>query len=267
MDPAQQRRANDANKSAMRNVSSQNYIKTLESEVIRLRGSESGLIQERDNLQGKLEILRATCQLAGIPLPPGIDKTHEALTQRAISRDSNMPATVSMHQDAMSNQRLHVQWPSPSTHQFSSNEGTYDSPQPLSSLPSYNSPEPQPSLPNDFNLQPLKVSGDVNTNKPPSTSLDTPDVAIDFVLALEHPCMSHIPHPTTTSQDPSNHILMASTPLISRAPGPPQPDSTWTASAAIIKELLNLSSSITLNGEITPVEAWHRLRQHPDFSS
>ena len=53
-----------------------------------------------------------------------------------------------MHQDNMSNQRLHVQWPSSSTHQIALNEGTYDSPQPLSSLPSYNSPEPQPSLPN-----------------------------------------------------------------------------------------------------------------------
>ena len=53
---------------------------------------------------------------------------------------------------------------------------------------------------------------------------------------------------------------------MSRAPSPPQPDSSWTASAAIIKELLNLSSSINLNGEITPVEAWHRLRQHPDFN-
>lgn len=116
--------------------------------MVRLRGSESGLIQERDNLQGKLEILRATCQLAGIPLPPGIDKTHEALTQRAISRDSNMPATVSMHEDAMSNQRLHVQWPPSSTHQLALNGETYDSPQPQSSLPSYSSPEPQPSLPN-----------------------------------------------------------------------------------------------------------------------
>lgn len=96
-------------------------------------------------------------------------------------------------------------------------------------------------------------------------TLDTPDVAIDFVLALEHPCMTHIPHPTNTSRDPSNHVLMASTPLMSRAPSPPQPDSSWTASAAIIKELLNLSSSINLNGEITPVEVWHRLRQHPDF--
>lgn len=41
----------------------QNYIKTLESEVVRLRGSENTLIQERDNLQGKLEILRTTCQV------------------------------------------------------------------------------------------------------------------------------------------------------------------------------------------------------------
>ena len=182
MDPDQQRPANDANKFAMRNGMSflflilfeiffwcnisisrsvskslrfsthrqrtQNYIKTLEAEVIRLRGSESGLIQERDNLQGKLEILRATCQLAGIPLPPGIDKTHEALSQRAITRDSNMPATISMHEDTMSNQRLHVQWPGPYNHQFSLNGGSSDSPQPLSTLPSYSSPEPQPSLPN-----------------------------------------------------------------------------------------------------------------------
>lgn len=95
--------------------------------------------------------------------------------------------------------------------------------------------------------------------------LDRPEIAIDFVLALEHPCMTHIPHPTTTTQDPSNHILLASTPLMSSAPDPPQPDSSWTASAAIIKELLNLSSNINLQGELTPVEAWHRLRQHPDF--
>ena len=53
-----------------------------------------------------------------------------------------------MHEDTMSNQRLHVQWPSSSTPQFALDEGTYDSPQPFNSLPSYSSPEPQPSLPN-----------------------------------------------------------------------------------------------------------------------
>lgn len=94
---------------------------------------------------------------------------------------------------------------------------------------------------------------------------DTLATAIDFVLALEHPCMSHIPYQDPPSADPANHMMMASTPLMARAPDPPQFNSTWTASGATIKALLNLSSSINLEGEITPVEAWHRLYDHPDF--
>lgn len=91
-------------------------------------------------------------------------------------------------------------------------------------------------------------------------------MAIDFVLALEHPCMQHLPyHPDPNSADPANHMMLASTPLMAHAPDTPQPNSSWLASSAIIKELLNLSSGINLEGEITPVEAWHRLHQHPDF--
>jgi len=58
---------------------------------------------------------------------------------------------------------------------------------------------------------------------------------------------------------------MVSTPLVARAPRPPKVNQQWTTSGAIIKELLKLSSSINLDGEITPVEAWHRLHDHPDF--
>lgn len=99
----------------------------------------------------------------------------------------------------------------------------------------------------------------------PTALHDTMETAIDFVLALEHPCMPHIPYQDPLSTDPANHMMMASTPLMARSPDPPQFNSTWTASGAIIKELLNLSSSINLEGEITPVEAWHRLHDHPDF--
>lgn len=98
--------------------------------------------------------------------------------------------------------------------------------------------------------------------------LDNPEIAIEFVLALEHPCMAHLPHPTAApSDDPSNHVLMASTSLVSSAPQPPHPNMSWdwTANSSVIKELLNLSSGFHLEGEITPVEAWHRLRQHPGF--
>ena len=134
----------------------QNYIKTLETEVIRLRGSENTLIQEKENLQGKLEILRTTCQLAGISLPDGIDQTHQALSQRAISIVPTETATVSFHEDGMSNQRLHVQWPSQPT--------PNDAPQPAHSKTGYNKYQSQtfqsnysdppyvPSLPSGMTL-------------------------------------------------------------------------------------------------------------------
>ena len=78
--------------------------------------------------------------------------------------------------------------------------------------------------------------------------------------------MQHIPYPADTpTADPANHIMMISAPLVAQAPQSPRPNSSWQANAAIIKELLNLSSSINLEGEITPVEAWHRLHEHPDF--
>lgn len=123
----------------------------------------------------------------------------------------------------------------------------------------------------DFSLQPLDFGSSSYENlstQTPLKPIDSPEVAIEFVLALEHPCMTHMQHPlNSSSTDPSNHVHMVSAPLFSSAPRPPEPNTTasWTANGTIIKELLNLSSSINLEGEITPVEAWHRLRQHPDF--
>ena len=116
----------------------------------------------------------------------------------------------------------------------------------------------------------MNLSSSSSRNRPPAAAkatalVDTIETAIDFVLALEHPCMPHLPYQDPISPDPANHMMMASTPLIARSPDPPQFNSTWTTSGAIIKELLNLSSGINLEGEITPVEAWHRLHSHPDF--
>lgn len=246
----------------------QNYIKTLESEVVRLRNSENALLQEKDNLQGKVEILRTTCLLAGVKLPAGIQDTAKDLSQRPLSQE---PATVSLHADDMSHQRLHVNWPSSQAsigaqgHQLQGLQSHVPTAQ--GSGVQHISPQSAASLPNDFSLQPLSFAMPstqvVYTERNPL--LDTPDIAIDFVLALEHPCMPHIPHPSGKSHDPSNHILLASTPLVASSASPPQSNSQWSASAAMIKELLNLSSSINLKGELTPVEAWHRLREHPNF--
>ena len=123
----------------------------------------------------------------------------------------------------------------------------------------------------DFSLQPLNFDAaldKIDSAQSLVKSLDSPEVAIEFVLALEHPCMTHIQHPLDSHlSDPSGHVHMASAPLFSNAPRQPKPNTTWnwTANGSVIKELLNLSASINLEGEITPVEAWHRLRQHPNF--
>lgn len=90
----------------------QNYIKTLESEVIRLRESEGSLMQEKEKLLGQRDILANTLILSNIPLPPGIDPlpTPENQTQQARGLT---PATVSYHRDKMSHERLHVNWKQP----------------------------------------------------------------------------------------------------------------------------------------------------------
>ena len=125
-------------------------------------------------------------------------------------------------------------------------------------------------LPQDFSLKTISLSATNSRNDLPADAkiiaqYDILATAIDFVLALEHRCMPHIPYQDPPSPDPANHMMMASTSLVARAPDPPQLNSTWTASGATIKALLNLSASINLEGEITPVEAWHRLYEHPDF--
>lgn len=200
--------------------------------------------------------------------------------------------------DNLNHRRLHVSWPSPPANQPAPAPATLPVQPPgwapasaqEHSISEWNSGgfKPLPKLPKGTLLLPARIGHPENRlhgqdsplllldcpttygNPPLATTskLDNPEVAIDFVLALEHPCIRHLPHPSDPpSDDPSNHALMVSTPLLSCAPRPfQQSDANWTANASMIKELLNLSSAINLEGEITPVEAWHRLRQHPGFS-
>ena len=42
-----------------------------------------------------------------------------------------------------------------------------------------------------------------------ASAIDTLETAIDFVLALEHPCMAHIPYPAESGgADPANHMML-----------------------------------------------------------
>lgn len=60
---------------------------------------------------------------------------------------------------------------------------------------------------------------------------------------------------------------MASATLIYPEPTPMSTDSGagWKAPPEIIQRLLTLSSQLALKDELTPVQAWTLIQQHPDF--
>ncbi|KAL8853336.1 MAG: hypothetical protein Q9221_001812 [Calogaya cf. arnoldii] len=243
----------------------QNYIKTLEEEVVRLRGSEGELKSENKKLSSQVNVLRTALVLADVPLPAGFEGSPQSTQLSSLGPE--LPASISFRTDSSNHQRLHVDWPTQSQNQSASTTAPHA---PTGGAPGYShnhgglNPQgkPLPVLPQDF---------DTTYEHPPpemaSWTLDTHEVAVDFVLALEHVCMGHIPHPANApSTEPTNHALLMSTALSAKGPGPPQLNSSWSADGSMIKDLLNLASAINLQGEITPVEAWHRLREYPGFS-
>ncbi|KAI4155942.1 MAG: hypothetical protein LQ341_000109 [Variospora aurantia] len=263
----------------------QNYIKTLESEVIRLRASDGDLTQANKKLQNQVDLLQSTLLSANVPLPAGSEGSPQP--GQATFTSFDMPASVTYRADNSNHERLHVTWPEsppPRPALRPPSQSAQSGPQPLppsleldfdSAVDNFSqdwygtSSKPLPHLPKATTVTPLDFPNATYENPLPgmASKLDTAEVAIDFVLALEHPCMPHLPHPSDPpTDDPSHHALLLSTPLVSQAPKTyNQTETTWTANGSMIEGLLNLSSAINLEGEITPVEAWHRLRQHPGF--
>ncbi|KAL8996662.1 MAG: hypothetical protein Q9169_003886 [Polycauliona sp. 2 TL-2023] len=243
----------------------QNYIKTLEEEVVRLRGSEGDLKSDNKKLANQVDVLRTALVLANVPLPAGFEGSPQLAQPRSL--DSDLSASISYRTDSSNHQRLHIDWPEPPNQQraptFLPQVPTDDFAPDYSNHEDWNiEAKPLPAPPQD-----IGSTAENSVSVMGTWTLDTPEVAIDFVLALEHVCMGHIPHPAAPpSDEPNNHALLMSTALVARGPRPPQLNSSWSADGSMIKGLLNLASAINLQGEITPVEAWHRLRQYPGFS-
>ena len=94
--------------------------------------------------------------------------------------------------------------------------------------------------------------------------LDAAQVGIDFVLALENPCLLHTRNDLESAES-YGHILTTQAPLLTNGPRLLEHASSWTIPAVEIERLLNLSSQLNLAGELTPVQAWSRIRSHPEF--
>lgn len=113
---------------------------------------------------------------------------------------------------------------------------------------------------------------------------DGTQTAVDFVLALEQICLHH--HKFSSSslfkegELGSGHTQMLQSPIMARLPEaaphhpqiplqmdvPVQPGCSWSVPATELERLLALSQSLPLNGEVTPVQIWQRLRAEDDLA-
>ncbi len=69
------------------------------------------LMQERDKLQGQVDVLRNAVIFNSIPLPAGIEELPTASAPPRPLSDLDMPATVSYSADEFNHDRLHVNFP------------------------------------------------------------------------------------------------------------------------------------------------------------
>ncbi|KAF4638027.1 hypothetical protein G7Y89_g46 [Cudoniella acicularis] len=96
---------------------------------------------------------------------------------------------------------------------------------------------------------------------------DLETIAINFILALEHPCRKHFHHHPPDTFDgttpESGHELMASTHLYASAPAPVFTNldsASWKAVSPSLDALYAMSRSLPKGDwEITPVQAWFLL--------
>ncbi|KAF1922257.1 uncharacterized protein M421DRAFT_10693 [Didymella exigua CBS 183.55] len=100
---------------------------------------------------------------------------------------------------------------------------------------------------------------------------DPTAIGIEFILSLEAPCLGHIPG-TLDNEEPSGHALLTSATLLHHQQSYPVghghlANPTWTVPKLGVERLLELSTSIPLDGEVTPVQAWDYIRQHPQYHS
>jgi len=136
-------------------------------------------------------------------------------------------------------------------------------------------PASRPPAPAATQLHP---TGNAFSNSEHPHGLDSGLIGINFVLALEQPCLTHLhmlsPELEEVGSTGTGHEAMLSSPVMARAPtfasdpftsGFPA-DAEWTVPTIELEALLALSRNLELEEEITPVQAWQLVKEHTHFS-
>ncbi|EXJ91588.1 hypothetical protein A1O3_00136 [Capronia epimyces CBS 606.96] len=247
------------------------YLKALESEVARLRARDSAHEAEIQTYKQTIQELKDLLSHHSIPLPLHLASDPHVTGRQATIEVVGFPdhsqsirAYIPEGHDGFTS---HL---SPTPTFPASSESTMSSNEMLARM---NISEAA----NINQISSLNSFNTVSVPMPHAHGLDSSQVGVEFILGLEHVCLYHVDlH--NGSRDSNGHTLMLSSPIMARSPpltqttqpgpGTGLPDGTrWCVPAVELERLLEFSDRLDLSGEITPVEAWQRIRQHPNFSN
>ncbi|KIX08985.1 uncharacterized protein Z518_00063 [Rhinocladiella mackenziei CBS 650.93] len=244
------------------------YVKTLESEVAKLRARDAAHDAEIQACRETIRRLKELIKYHHIPLPSDLASD---------PRISSPQATIELLGLSDHSQAIRAQLPDTYTLASSSNiSSTF----PPASESMISSSEFQAGMnisdaPSLHQAPSIYSTTSISDSMPHPQGLGATQVGVDFVLALEHVCLGHHARHSVNTEG-SGHEMMLMSPIMSRSPPFAQstqtdsglPDGTrWSVPAVELEKLLEFSDRLSLDGEVTPVEAWQRIRQHPNFSN
>lgn len=267
------------------------YVVSLETEVVRLRANEARLESETKALYAENNVLKRLLTQHGIPVPAETlqGRPNDIAHASSISPD-NYSTSFS---DAATDDTLtlSIAQEDPSAKRKNRRKQIYiQQPQALPRLnPSSTAINfSQPISPPSSGSLPSHLASPINPTPTPTAKLSTLDpeaLAMDFVLTLESPCLSHIDvglpsssqhshshftDPGTALTTSTGHALTLSATLLHTHPSPAgqrlHSSSAWRVPRASLSQLLQLSAQIPLaDDEVTPIQAWEFVRQHEGF--
>ncbi|KAH8747294.1 hypothetical protein F5883DRAFT_437311 [Diaporthe sp. PMI_573] len=120
------------------------------------------------------------------------------------------------------------------------------------------------------------MADNMSSPAPPLARLGDVDpvaLGVDFVLALERPCLDHLHGDPEKPEEPSGHALTLSSqacavtcPNNTTSPVARESINPHALPAAMLENLLALSTEVCPSDDrITPVQAWNLIRSQPHF--
>ncbi|KAF3006080.1 hypothetical protein E8E13_011057 [Curvularia kusanoi] len=234
------------------------YTRSLEQEVLQLRANEAISLKETHKVYAELTKLRKLMAQHGIEITtsPGQSKPSEGVGASSPGSDEEfLDLDVRLTNAKLRGHQIQVFKPSHHAQHDQATASTSLSP----------SPYPTSSLPSDDELTPNTEISQINRE------LDLTALGVNFILGIEAPCLPHFINAGSNAE--TGHALMASATLLHqnsqcRHSHWHSKQHDWQVPAVGIERLLQLSTSIPISeGEVTPVQAWDVVRQHPDFAT